>query len=127
MPQGSSRRDQEASTSPTFHSLTAPASASHPSFVILILSNEVDIAGPMGHWGAAPAAAAYAQLLASVTEQLLAFDSTRAYLGDAGFGEGLGGEIFDDHTYYGWYQGDPEVRKLEHPRTRAYIANPVPL
>ena len=40
---------------------------------------------------------------------------------------GAGGEIFDDHTYYGWYQGDPEVRKLEHPRTRACIANPVPL
>ena len=24
------------------------------------------------------------------------------YLGNAGFGEGFGGEVFDDHTYYGW-------------------------
>ena len=78
--------------------------ASHPSHVILILSNELDIAGQAGHWGDAPYARQYAELLSAVTERLVAFDSERAYLGNAGFGEGLGGQIFDDHTYYGWYQ-----------------------
>ena len=34
------------------------------------------------------------------------FDPTRVYLGDAGFGQGRGGDVLDDHTYYGWYNGD---------------------
>lgn len=83
------------------------STASHPSHVILILGNEMDISSAVGHWGDAPYHGEYAALLRELTAQLAAFDSERAYLGDAGFGEGLGGQIFDDHTYYGWYQGDP--------------------
>ena len=34
--------------------------ATHPSHVILILSNENDISGPDGHWGPSPYAEEYA-------------------------------------------------------------------
>ena len=94
------------------------ATATHPSHVILILGNEMDISSSVGHWGDAPYHAQYAALLREITGELVAFDSERAYLGDAGFGEGLGGQIFDDHTYYGWYQGDPSAYYLHEPQPR---------
>ena len=72
--------------------------------------------------GDAPYYAQYAALLREITGELVAFDSERAYLGDAGFGEGLGGQIFDDHTYYGWYQGDPSAYYLHEPQPRAGAA-----
>ena len=80
--------------------------SSHPCHVILILTNEVDIATTDGHWGPSPFAHAYAALLRSAVAQLRVLQPNVAYLGDAGFGEGLAGDIFDDHTYYGWYKGD---------------------
>lgn len=80
--------------------------SSHPSHVILILTNEADIATTNGHWGPSPFAHAYAALLRSAVDRLRVLQPNVAYLGDAGFGEGLAGDIFDDHTYYGWYKGD---------------------
>ena len=94
------------------------ATATHPSHAILILGNEMDISSSAGHWGDAPYHAQYAALLREITGKLVAFDGERAYLGDAGFGEGLGGQIFDDHTYYGWYQGDPSAYYLHEPQPR---------
>ena len=76
---------------------------------MLILGNEYDIAGAgRSHWwearGDNPYADAFRALAASIAAGLEAWDPSRAVLGDAGFGEGLGGQIFDDHTYYGWYR-----------------------
>ena len=77
--------------------------ASHPSHVVLILSNEVGLdSSPSWHSGKSADAA----FLKNVSEALAAWDDSRAFLGDAGFGLGRGGEINDDHTYYGWYIGD---------------------
>ena len=98
--------------------------ANHPSHVVLILGNEMDISGPHGHWGDAPFYRQYADLLRQLTRQLEAFDGERAYLGDAGFGEGLGGQIFDDHTYYGWYQGDPSAYYLHEAGGARGVAQP---
>ena len=95
--------DSTQATAPNSQNTSRPLRR-HPSHVILILSNELDIAGSVGHWGDAPYAKEYAELLSAITKRLVAFDSERVYLGNAGFGEGLGGQIFDDHTYYGWYQ-----------------------
>ena len=80
--------------------------AAHPSHVILILSNENDISGTHGHWGDSPFANEYAQLLRNVTTTLKHYDPSRVILADAGFGHGLGGEVMDDHAYFGWYRGD---------------------
>lgn len=80
--------------------------APHPSHVILILSNENDISGAHGHWGYSPYAHEYAELLRNVSMRLKEYDPSRVYLADAGFGHGFGGEVMDDHTYFGWYRGD---------------------
>ena len=40
------------------------------------------------------------------SEDLRLLDSTRPVIGNAGFGRGEGGEIFDIHPYYGWYHGN---------------------
>jgi len=67
--------------------------ASHPSYAIYVLSNEVNHE-------------AYAGYLEQVREDLRLLDPTRLVIGNAGFGRGEGGEIFDIHPYYGWYHGN---------------------
>jgi hypothetical protein len=94
--------------------------APHPSHVILILSNENDISGPHGHWGYSPFAAQYAALLRNVSSMLETWDPTRVVLADAGFGHGFGGQVMDDHSYFGWYRGDAVVRQ----RSSVFTASP---
>lgn len=70
---------------------------SHPSVVIYVLSNEVDYNSP---------ASTYKQYLTRVYDDLRLFDTTRPVIGNAGFGHGAPGEIFDVHRYAGWYYGN---------------------
>jgi beta-galactosidase len=81
------------------------ASAPHPSHVVLILTNELDF-NVDGHHGYSPYGPEYASLVHNVTARLRTYDPARLYLGNAGFGQGKGGDLLDDHTYYGWYNGD---------------------
>jgi beta-galactosidase len=71
--------------------------ASHPSVVIYVLANEVDYKSPNS---------TRKQLLTQVYEDLRLFDTTRPVIGNAGFGQGEPGEVFDVHRYAGWYYGN---------------------
>lgn len=66
--------------------------ASHPSVVIYVLTNEVDYKNT-----------SYKDLLQKVLEDVRQLDPTRPVIGNAGFGHGEPGEIYDVHCYYGWY------------------------
>ncbi|MDH7601347.1 MAG: glycoside hydrolase family 2 TIM barrel-domain containing protein, partial [Armatimonadota bacterium] len=66
--------------------------ANHPSVVIYVLTNEVDYKGT-----------SYLELLRKVREDVRRLDPTRPVIGNAGFGRGEPGEIYDVHCYYGWY------------------------
>jgi len=70
----------------------------HPSHVISILSNEMPHKGKEGE--------RYAVFFDRAHETLRQWDPNRLYIGNAGFGQGRGGEIYDQHTYWGWYGGD---------------------
>lgn len=70
--------------------------ASHPAVVMYVLTNEIT-------WSKAPTAK---QILTEVREELRALDPTRPVIGNAGFGHGQPGEIFDVHRYAGWYHGN---------------------
>lgn len=67
----------------------------HPSIVIYILSNELPVSGTRGR--------AFHEFLARAHSKLKAWDSTRLYIGNAGYGEGREGDICDVHRYWGWY------------------------
>ncbi len=69
--------------------------ASHPSIVIYILSNELPVSGTRGK--------AFSQFLTRGCAELKLWDSTRQYIGNAGYGEGREGDIQDVHRYWGWY------------------------
>jgi beta-galactosidase len=69
--------------------------AKHPSIVIYILSNELPVSGSRGK--------AYHDFLTSAHAALKQWDSTRLYIGNAGYGEGREGDICDVHRYWGWY------------------------
>lgn len=71
--------------------------ASHPGVVIYVLSNEVDYKTPTS---------TYPKFLSQVREDIRAIDPTRPVIGNAGFGHGKPGEIYDLHRYAGWYQGN---------------------
>ena len=132
---GMTPADELASSIGRYQSVLMDATASHPSHVILILSNEVGLDGqytklkivqwkmkilllemkipPFKNgdfvtdtpsWQSGKSADE--SFLKNVSIALSEWDSTRAYLGDAGFGLGRGGQVNDDHTYYGWYIGD---------------------
>ena len=89
----------------------------HPSLMIYTLSNEMSKHNP--DW--APF------LRKCCMSHLKKWDPNRAYIGNAGFGLGLGGEIFDAHPYSGWYHGtfldylsersDQRKKKLKQPWT----------
>lgn len=70
--------------------------ASHPGVVIYVLTNEVDYKSK---------GSTYKQFLTAVREDIRSFDPTRPVIGNAGFGHGMPGEIFDVHRYAGWYYG----------------------
>jgi hypothetical protein len=68
------------------------ATASHPSHVILILSNEVGL-DDTPSWQSGKSADA--GFLRNIAAALARWDPTRVYLGDAGFGLGRGGQVVD--------------------------------
>jgi hypothetical protein len=73
--------------------------AHHPSLVIYAMTNETPFAGPlMPKWK---------KFLGYAHQQLLKWDSTRVYIGDAGYGYGQSGDICDLHRYWGWYYSSP--------------------
>ena len=74
--------------------------ASHPSVVIYVLSNEQASADIPYLNTNADQIEAY---LTRAYRDLRAWDSTRPYIGNAGYGLGRSGDINDIHRYWGWY------------------------
>ncbi len=68
----------------------------HPSVMIYILTNEVDYKSKES---------TYKQFLRGIWADVRTLDPTRPVIGNAGFGHGEPGEIYDVHHYYGWYAG----------------------
>lgn len=73
--------------------------ASHPSLMIYAMSNEVDYSGTK--------AEPWRKFLSYAHDQLLKWDNTRVYIGNAGYGYGQSGDICDLHRYWGWYYSSP--------------------
>lgn len=69
--------------------------ASHPSIVEYYLSNELPYNGPRGD--------AFSEFLTKAIAELKQWDSTRSYIGNAGYGVGREGDVCDVHRYWGWY------------------------
>ena len=69
--------------------------ASHPSIVMYLLSNELPTHGKRGEM--------FSEFLTRAHGVLKAWDSTRPYIGNAGYGEGREGDVCDVHRYWGWY------------------------
>lgn len=69
--------------------------APHPSVVIYILSNEMPYNGETGDL--------YREFLSKMCRELKKWDDTRLYIGNAGYGLGKSGDIYDVHRYWGWY------------------------
>jgi beta-galactosidase len=69
--------------------------APHPSIIIYVLSNELPVSGARGR--------AFHDFLSRAHAELKAWDPTRLYIGNAGYGEGREGDICDVHRYWGWY------------------------
>ena len=67
----------------------------HPSIVVYILSNEMPYKGADGEQ--------VHDFLTRAYNHLAAWDRTRLYIGNAGYGEGRQGDINDVHRYWGWY------------------------
>lgn len=68
---------------------------SHPSIVLYYLANELPVNGARGQ--------AFSELLTRAHHDLKAWDPTRPYIGNAGYGEGREGDVCDVHRYWGWY------------------------
>lgn len=73
--------------------------ASHPSLMIYAMTNEVDYSGSK--------AEPWRKFLTYAHDQLLKWDNTRVYIGNAGYGYGQSGDICDLHRYWGWYYNSP--------------------
>lgn len=67
----------------------------HPSVVIYVMSNEMPYDGVKGE--------RWHDFLQSCYGQLVKWDSTRAYIGNAGYGMGREADVYDVHRYWGWY------------------------
>ena len=80
-------------------SVIAPQ-ANHPSVVIYALTNE-QAAAEIGYLSRGHEEVA--AFLQRAYEELSAWDDTRLYIGNAGYGFGRAGEICDLHRYWGWY------------------------
>jgi beta-galactosidase len=68
---------------------------SHPAIVMYLMANELPVSGTRG--------AAFSSLLTQLIAELKKWDSTRPYIGNAGYGEGREGDVCDVHRYWGWY------------------------
>lgn len=73
--------------------------ASHPSLMIYAMTNEVAYSGSK--------AEPWRKFLSYAHDQLLKWDNTRVYIGNAGYGYGQSGDICDLHRYWGWYYSSP--------------------
>ena len=60
-----------------------------------LLANELPVHGERGEM--------FSALLTRAHQELKAWDSTRPYIGNAGYGEGREGDVCDVHRYWGWY------------------------
>ena len=69
--------------------------ARHPAILIYVLSNELPVSGTRGR--------EFHDFLSRAHSELKPWDSTRLYIGNAGYGEGREGDICDVHRYWGWY------------------------
>jgi hypothetical protein len=82
-----------------YHEVLEPL-VNHPSVVVYVLSNELAsrdiIQSP-------PGADSIAAFLSRVHVAMWQWDSTRAYIANAGYGYGRSGDICDLHHYWGWY------------------------
>ncbi len=67
----------------------------HPCIVLYYLANELPVQGQRG--------ADFSALLTQAHKELKAWDPTRPYIGNAGYGEGREGDVCDVHRYWGWY------------------------
>ena len=67
----------------------------HPSIVIYVLSNEMPFLKESGEKVHA--------FLTKMYDRLAAWDHTRQFIGNAGYGLGHEGDVNDVHRYWGWY------------------------
>lgn len=92
--------------------------ASHPSVVIYVLGNE--LAAPEVPY-LSEGAAEMDRWLSRLHGELEAWDDTRPYIANAGFGRGRAGDVCDIHHYWGWYYNS--VLSFETLRDRATCAD----
>ena len=71
----------------------------HPSLMIWSLTNEVPFRGEI--------AQQWIDFLSYAHKELRKWDSTKLYIGNAGYGYGQSGDICDLHRYWGWYYASP--------------------
>lgn len=68
---------------------------SHPSVMIYIMSNETPYSGKAGDL--------YREFFSRMHQVLKAWDDSRLYICNAGYGLGKSADIYDVHRYWGWY------------------------
>lgn len=71
----------------------------HPSLMVYAMTNEVAFRGQI--------AEDWKKFLSYAHKELLKWDDTRVYIGNAGYGYGQSGDICDLHRYWGWYYCSP--------------------
>jgi len=67
----------------------------HPSIIIYVLANEIPYRGD--------ARLPYVHFMQRIHNAMRQWDPTRVYIGNAGYGDGRSGDIYDFHRYWGWY------------------------
>ncbi len=75
------------------------AIAHHPSLMVYAMTNETPFKGSR--------ADAWEKFLDYAFNKLKAWDETRVYIANAGYGYGKTGDICDLHRYWGWYYSSP--------------------
>ena len=91
------------------------AIAHHPSLMVYAMTNETPFAGER--------ARQWEKFLDYSYKKLKAWDETRVYIANAGYGYGKTGDITDLHRYWGWYYCSPFT--FLHIRNEAEV-NPYP-
>lgn len=71
----------------------------HPSLMVYAMTNEVAYGGKRGD--------EWQEFLKYAHHKLRSWDETRLYIGNAGYGYGVAGDICDLHRYWGWYYNSP--------------------
>nr|WP_294894396.1 glycoside hydrolase family 2 TIM barrel-domain containing protein [uncultured Pedobacter sp.] len=75
------------------------AIAHHPSLMVYAMTNETPFRGSR--------ALLWEKFLDYAFHKLKAWDETRVYIANAGYGYGKTGDICDLHRYWGWYYSSP--------------------